>query len=93
LSAAVSSKKNNSRSVHNRGANDGKNEKPDGFLSILAADVVKLIRKNYSKKKAAPFPEPQVWGEFDNALFNALNYVYLRASECRPRAFGSGDVE
>src|SRR5215472_14903762 len=40
LSAAVSSKKNNGHGVHNRGANDGKNEKPDCFLSIHAADVV-----------------------------------------------------
>src|SRR5262249_44554527 len=47
---ASSSEKNNSRSVHNRGANEGENEKPDCFLSIHAADVVKLIRKNYSKK-------------------------------------------
>jgi hypothetical protein len=40
LSAAVSSEKNNSHSVHNRAANDGKNEKADSFLGIHAADVL-----------------------------------------------------
>jgi len=33
-SFVVSSEKNNSHSVHNRAANDGKNEKADSFLSI-----------------------------------------------------------
>jgi hypothetical protein len=37
----VASKKNNGHGVHKRAANDGKNEKPDCFLSIHADGVVK----------------------------------------------------